>query len=112
MTSLAYPLALYGQALPRATSRPLTSSRQLEKPPGRPESLPEGAEIPDVPLSVYFGAEDSLPRRLELDLTGALAQYMDEALGLPGLIAIDCLTVSVTLGDYGSAVPATPPAEL
>ena len=48
----------------------------------------------------------------ELDLTGALAQYMDEALGLPGLIAIDSLTVSVTLGDYGSAVPATPPAEL
>ena len=76
------------------------------------ESLPEDAEIPDVPLSVYFGAEDSLPRRLELDLTGALAQYMDEALGLPGLIAIDSLTVSVTLGDYGSAVPATPPAEL
>lgn len=73
--------------------------------------FPEGAK--GAPISVWFEAESGLPRRISLDLSGALAGYVSARLAEAGLDA-DAITlgnagVTVELSEFGSAEPETPP---
>ena len=75
--------------------------------------FPEGAEGADAPISVWFEAESGLPRRISLDLSGALNGYVSARLAEAGLDA-DAITlgnagVTVELSEFGSAAPEAPP---
>lgn len=74
--------------------------------------LPEGADFPDVPMSVWFYRDGGLPARVELDVTEAMGAYFDGVFeGLAGVtVGIERLVMSVSLSGYNTAVPATPPA--
>lgn len=76
--------------------------------------VPEGAALPDAPISFWLDKDSGLPKRISLDMTDAIGQYMTGLLADSGVSAdamrVENIGVTVDLSEYNSAQPMTPPA--
>lgn len=76
--------------------------------------VPEGTSLPDAPISFWLDKDSGLPRRISLDMTDAMGQYMTGLLADSGVSAdamsVENIGVTVDLSEYNSAQPMTPPA--
>ncbi len=77
--------------------------------------LPDGAEPADSPISIWLEKSSGLPRRISVDMTGAIAEYISASLADSGLaegaVGVNEVTVTVDLSGWNETVPATPPVE-
>ena len=74
--------------------------------------LPDGETLPDAPISIWLARDDGLPRRITLDMTDAIGQYIAANLSDTGIdaITVAAVTVTVDMSDYNSAAPLSPPS--
>lgn len=76
--------------------------------------VPEGTTLPDAPISFWLDKDSGLPKRISLDMTDAMGQYMTGLLADSGVSAdamsVENIGVTVDLSEYNSAQPLTPPA--
>ena len=76
--------------------------------------IPEGTTLPDAPISFWLAKDDGLPRRITLDMTEAMGQYMTGVLSESGvsedLVSVTRIGITVDLSEYNTAEPMQVPA--
>ena len=76
--------------------------------------IPEGTTLPDAPISFWLAKADGLPRRITLDMTEAMGQYMTGVLSESGvsedLVSVTRIGITVDLSEYNTAEPMQVPA--
>ena len=77
-------------------------------------NIPEGTVLPDAPISIWLDKSSGLPRRISLDMTDAMGQYMTGILSESGvsgdLVSVTSVIVTVDLSEFNAVTPMTPPA--
>ncbi len=76
--------------------------------------VPDGTNLPNAPISVWLAKGDGLPRRISIDMTDAMGQYVTGVFSgssIPeDMLTVGAVTVTVDLSEYNSAVPLQVPA--
>lgn len=73
----------------------------------------EGTELPAAPISIWLEQDSGLPKRISVDMTDAMGQYMTEMFSDVAAdgstLSITTVTVTVDMSDYNAASPMSPP---
>lgn len=77
------------------------------------DTVPEGTTLPDAPISIWLEKDSGLPKRISLDMTDAMGQYMLGLLTSSGapedMLQVTNVSIEVDLSDYDNAQPMSPP---
>lgn len=75
--------------------------------------VPEGVALPDAPISIWLEQDSGLPKRVSIDMTDAMGQYVTElfsnAAAEGSTLSVTAVTVTVDMSGYNASTPMTPP---